>query len=205
MTRDVFLILCRSSLNVALAAMLLVALPTYSVGAQCLDTMVYRPETFSEYLNRSAGPRAILRSVALSGFDQAIKRPKEWDRTWHGYEDRLSSRLASNAIAQTVVFNLSRTAGERRSDFTLCHRARPWVRFRHAVLTPLRVNTPHGIELSPLTPLAEVGSALLVTFVQPRGFSAKEGLRAGLTALAASAGVSVAREFWPWRRRPPRF
>jgi hypothetical protein len=75
----------------------------------------------------------------------------------------------------------------------------------HALAIPWRVETPHGTVWSGLVAVTELTSALLVTTVEPRGFSWGEGLRAGATGLLASSVLYAAREFWPWHRRPPGF
>ena len=54
-----------------------------------------------------------------------------------------------------------------------------------------------------LTPLSDLTSGVLVTSVHPGGFSVGEGLRSGLTGLAASSLIAAGREFWPFRWRPP--
>jgi hypothetical protein len=173
--------------------------------AQRADTAAYHPETVSEYSSRIVGPRTLVRILALSEFDQATHRPREWDRTWPGFEDRSSSRLASGAIERTVVFTMSRAVDERQAEFTLCGCDGIGARLRHAALTSVRVNSPNGTHVSPLTPIAEMAGALLVTGVRPEGFSATEGLRGGLTAIGGHAVLYVARELWPWHRRPPGF
>jgi hypothetical protein len=53
--------------------------------------------------------------------------------------------------------------------------------------------------------LSEIGSSILITSMNPRGFSVGDGLRAGGAGVLATSLLSVAREFWPWHRRPPGF
>lgn len=184
-------------------------LPVHAVGAQSPavaaadSTPPYAHVSLREYAARVAGPRAIGRIVLFSGVDQAMGRPRERDKTWRGFEDRLATRAAQQTIATTVLLGLSATFAERPARFTLCSCTGRDARLAHALTTPWRVETPHGTVWSALVPVTEVTSALLVTTVEPRGFSWGEGLRAGATGLLASSALSAVREFWPWHRRPP--
>jgi hypothetical protein len=64
------------------------------------------------------------------------------------------------------------------------------------------MDTPRGTHLSLLAPASEIGSAILITSMHPGGFSVRDGLGAGAVGVLVSALGSVAREFWPWHRRP---
>jgi hypothetical protein len=158
--------------------------------------------TVGEYAGRILGPRALLRDVATAGFEQAIRRPTQWPRNWRGYGDRVSSRLGTTAIAQTVVFGVSNALDERPAHFTLCECTGTGARIGHALLVPLRMSTPRGTRLSLLAPVSEIGSAILITGLRPGGFSARDGLVSGAIGVAGTALGSVARELWPWHRRP---
>lgn len=162
----------------------------------------YQRMTFSEYGARLLGPRALGRDIAAAGLQQATGRPTQWARNWHGYGNRLSSRLGAEAIAQTVVFGVSNVVDERPAHFSLCDCTGTGARFRHALLVPLQMATPQGPHLSVLAPASEIGSGILITSLHPGGFSVRDGLvSGGIGVLVASLGA-VAREFWPWHRRP---
>jgi hypothetical protein len=177
---------------------------TDTSSARAYDDSVhaYRRMTIGEYGGRVAGPRALLRGIAVAGFDQATRHPREWPKTWRGYEDRVSSRLATGVIAQAVVFGVSNALDERPAHFTLCRCSGTRQRLEHALLVPLRMSTPNGPHVSLLAPMSEIGSGILVTSLHPAGFSARDGLIAGSVGVLGSALGAVAREFWPWRRRP---
>jgi hypothetical protein len=144
----------------------------------------------------------LLRDIALAGFDQATGRPTQWATNWRGYGDRVSSRLGTAAVAQAVVFGVSTALDERPAQFTLCDCTSTGARLRHALFTPLRMDTPRGPHLSLLAPASEIGSAVLITSLRPGGFSVRDGLLGGAVGVLGSALGSAARELWPWHRRP---
>jgi hypothetical protein len=158
--------------------------------------------SLGEYGARVLGPRALLRDIATAGFDQATGRPTQWSQDWRGYGDRVSSRLGTAAVAQAVVFGVSNALDERPAHFTLCDCAGTGARLRHALFMPLRMDTPRGPHLSLLAPASEIGSSILITGLRPGGLSVRDGLIGGSVGVLGSALGSVAREFWPWHRRP---
>jgi hypothetical protein len=162
----------------------------------------YHRITLAEYGDRILGPRALARDLATAGFGQMTRRPTEWSRSWDGYGKRVSSRLVSDAIAQTIVAGASAIRDERPAHFTVCHCGGTTARVGHALLTPLLMETPRGEHRSLLVPASEIGSAILVTSLHPGGFSLKGGLASGTVGIAVSALGAVAREFWPSRWRP---
>jgi hypothetical protein len=162
----------------------------------------YRRMSLGEYGSRVLGPRALLRDVATAGFDQATGRPTQWPKSWRGYGDRVSSRLGTAAVAQAVVFGVSNALGERPAHFTLCGCTGTRARITHALLMPMRMDTPRGPHLSLLAPVSELGSSILITSLHPGGFSVRDGLIGGAVGVLGSALGSVGREFWPWHRRP---
>jgi hypothetical protein len=162
----------------------------------------YRRMSAREYASRVLGPRALLGDIAIAGVQQGLGQPRQWPKTWRGYGDRASSRLGTAAIAQAVVFGVSNVLDERPARFTLCGCTDAESRIRHALATPLRMDTPRGPRLSALAPLSEIGSAILVTGLHPGGFSARDGLIGGAIGVVGASAGAVAREFWPWHRRP---
>jgi hypothetical protein len=149
------------------------------------------------------GPRAVLRSFALAGYDQWRNHPAAYARDWHGFEERLASRYGQVAISHTLRFAASRVFDERTIRYQPCACGDSVSRWRYAVLGPLRVSSPAGVHLSPLNPIAEIVSGVLVTGVRSGGLHVGEGARAGVTGLAVESLGDIIREFWPWRWRPP--
>ncbi len=176
------------------------ALPVNADSAE-IDTLAvdsataYRRFTIEDYTWRVFGPRALLRDVAAAGIGQARE----------GYGNRMSSHLGSAAISQGVILGVSAAFNERPARFTLCQCTGKRSRFVHAMLIPWQMDAPNGTHLSLIAPVSEIGSAILLTNINPRGFSVRDGLVSGATGLLLSSLSSVAREFWPWHRRPPGF
>jgi hypothetical protein len=162
----------------------------------------YHRMTLEEWGARVLGPRAVLRDVATAGFSQVRGAPTEWSKNWQGYGNRLSSRLGTEAIAQTIVLGVSLARDERPAHFTLCECTGTAARFGHALLTPLNMETPQGQHFSLLAPASEIVSAILITSLLPGGFAVRAGLSGGALGIAASALGAVGREFWPFHRRP---
>jgi hypothetical protein len=186
------------------------ALPANADSAR-IDTLAvdsataYRRFTLEDYTWRVFGPRALLRDVAVAGIGQALKRPAEWPNTWEGYGNRMSSRLGSAAISQAVLLGVSVAFDERPARFTLCQCTGNGSRFVRAAVIPWQMDSPNGTHFSLIAPVSEIGSAILLTNINPRGFSVRDGLVSGATGVLLSSLTSVAREFWPWHRRPPGF
>jgi hypothetical protein len=173
-------------------------------SAPAADDMAkgYHRMTLGEYGNRVLGPRALLRDAATAGYGQFRGRPIEWSKDWHGYGNRVSSRLGTAAIAQTIVLGVSVLRDERPAHFTLCDCTGTSARLGHALITPLLMDTPQGQHFSLLAPASEIVSAILITSLHPGGLSLTSGLGAGAVGIAATALGAVAREFWPFHRRP---
>ena len=164
---------------------------------------VYRPEALGAYARDIVGPKAIARATLLAGFDQWRGNPSAYERTWRGFGDRLGSRFAQVSISHTLRFGLSRAFDERSVTYRPCVCGDTGSRFNYALLSPLRVTSPTGIHLSVMNPISEVASGILVTGVRSSGLHVGEGIRDGVTGLAAESALSMLREFWPWKRRPP--
>jgi hypothetical protein len=92
--------------------------------------------------------------------------------------------------------------GERPAHFTLCDCVGTSARLGHALVMPLLMQTPRGTRLSLLAPASEIVSAILVTSLRPGGLAFGSGLAGGAVGVGASALGAVAREFWPFHRRP---
>jgi len=173
-------------------------------GANRADSSVrYRPESFSHFAMQTFGPVPLLRSTAMAGFDQWRRQPDGWFQNRRGLRDRLDSRLGAEVLAHTIRFGFARAAREEQGKFRRCDCADFGARLEYALLTPFRVETPHGEHISALTPFGDITSAVVVTSVHPGGFSVRRGLLSGASGLASASLTSVAREFWPWRWRPP--
>ncbi|MDB4878349.1 MAG: hypothetical protein JWM41_4795 [Gemmatimonadetes bacterium] len=164
---------------------------------------VYRPEEIRGYLLGTFGPRPIIRALALAGFDQWRHRPASFPSNGRGFGDRLGSRYGQVAISHTLRFGLSRVFDERTIPYRVCACGDSSSRVAYALLSPLRVNTPNGVRLSMMNPIAEITSGILVTTVRSGGLQVADGVRNGIIGLAGESAASLVREFWPWHWRPP--
>ena len=163
----------------------------------------YRPESFTHFAMRTFGPLPLLRSTAMAGFDQWRRTPMGWSQTGSGFRDRLESHLSAEVLSHTIRFGVASAAHEEIGKYQRCECVGFGGRLEHALLAPLRVETPRGERLSAITPLGGIASALVVTSVRPGGFSIGRGLQGGASGLASASLTAVAREFWPWHWRPP--
>jgi hypothetical protein len=162
----------------------------------------YHRMTLEEWGSRVLGPRALIRDVATAGYSQVRGSPIEWSKNWQGYGNRVSARLGTAAIAQTIVLGVSVARDERPAHFTLCECTGTSARLGHALVTPLMMETPQGQHFSLLAPASEIVSAILITSLLPGGLALRAGLSGGAVGIAASALGAVGREFWPFHRRP---
>jgi hypothetical protein len=164
---------------------------------------VYQPEDLRGYLFGTFGPRPLIRSLALAGFDQWRGHPSAFPQNRRGFADRLGSRYAQVAISHTIRFGLSRAFEQRTIRYQPCACGDSISRFTYALVSPLRVNTPNGRRLSMMNPLTEIASGILVTAARSDGLHVGDGIRNGITGVAAESATALLREFWPWRWRPP--
>ena len=164
---------------------------------------LYAPESFDAYMHETFGPKSLAKGLLLAGFDQVRGHPEEFPQNARGFEDRLGSRYAAIAISHTLLFGLSRAFDERRVKYQPCQCGDSLSRFAYALLAPMRVDTPTERRLSLLFPFTEVVSGILVTTTRAEGLKVGDGIKSGLTSLAFDSGLSLVKEYWPWRWRPP--
>jgi hypothetical protein len=162
----------------------------------------YQRLSLSEYGSRVLGPGALFRDIIISSFGQTVRQPTQWARTWGGYSNRLTSRVGSEAISQTVVFGLSAALNQHPAGFAPCDCSGFGARLLHAALIPWEMSSPHGTHLSLFAPTSDIASAMLATSMQPGGFSARNGLRGGALGIGLFSASDVLREFLPWARHP---
>jgi hypothetical protein len=172
-------------------------------AAPASEDSVYRPEELREYLLGMVGPRPVIRIVALAGFDQWRRRPVAFPPGWRGFTDRLGSRAGQVAISHTLRFAIARAFDERTIRYRPCACGDTVSRVLYALVSPLRVDTPAGRHLSAMYAVTEIASGILVTTVRSNGLQVGDGIRNGLTGIAAESATSLVRELWPWRWRPP--
>jgi len=161
----------------------------------------YRRETVSEYLMNTFGPRPTVRAIALAGFKQLRHSPRNYPRTWRGYEDRLGSTYAQVVISHTLRSSTAWLVDERTIPFKPCV-CTDSSRFRYAIETPFRVITPNGVRLSLYNPLTEIVSGILVTPLRGSGIRIGEGIANGVLGIAGESAGALVRQFWPFTWRP---
>ena len=93
------------------------------------------------------------------------------------------------AISHTFRFVLSRAFDQRTISYELCVCGDSISRFRYALLSPLRVNTPTGRRLSMLNPLTEIASGILVTAARSNGLHVGDGIKEWIPASRAINGI----------------
>ncbi len=158
------------------------------------------PRTPGEYFASAFGPRALMHSALTAGLEQAFGRPRRWPRTPRGYALRFGTRLATEALAAGVRYEMVSHLDEWMAPFEPCACTDPWARLAHALAAPFRAETPTGQHFSPLTPLTEVAGGMVLAGVASGGVRPTEGLTAGLTGMLSISLVAVIQEFRPWER-----
>lgn len=169
------------------------------------DTLIYTPLTVRDFAYGFVAPRAVFRAAALSGYDQWRGKPEAYRQTWRGFEERFGGRYGQIAIGHVLRFSGSRIFGERTFRYRPCGCDDSASRLAFALLGPYRVISPQGVHYSALNPTTEMLSGILSTGLRSNGFSLRDGVRNGVTGLAIESLTDVAREFWPFRWRPPFF
>jgi hypothetical protein len=162
----------------------------------------YRRERFTDYLDHTFGLRPTVRALALAGFNQLRGSPRDFPRTWRGYEDRLGTTYAQVAVSHTLRSGTAWIVDERTMAFEPCT-CRDSSRLLYAIESPFRVITPHGVRLSLYNPITEVVSGVLVTPLHGSGVRVGEGVVNGLLGIAGESVWSAVRQFWPWHWRLP--
>jgi hypothetical protein len=191
-----------SRMRVIPALLLIVSAPRLSGQTPQIDTS-YHPQSVGSYVSSMIGPLPVIRTLALSGFDQWRGRPRAFPRNDRGFEDRIGSRFGQLGISRTLRFGVARAFDQRPVRYRLCTCTETGDRVMYAILSPLRVSTPTGLRTTALNPATEVASGILVTAVHPGGLNVREGIVAGVTGVASESALSLVREFWPWHWRPP--
>ena len=154
-----------------------------------------------QYIKRSFGPEALLKSAAAGGFGQWTDRPQEWGRGSLGYGRRVVSSYAGHLTETTLEFGASNLLKEDNRYF-LSERTGPLDRTLYAIESPFlarKNDNSRRVSFSHIGAL--FGAALISRAWQPR--STRGMGDAGMSALGSisfSIGVDVAREFWPRRK-----
>jgi hypothetical protein len=184
-------------------ALLLIGFALRLSGQTTATDTSYHEQSFGSYVSSMIGPLPVLRTLALSGFDQWRGRPLAFPKNSRGFEDRLGSRFGQLGISRTLRFGAARAFDERPVRYRPCTCTETGDRATYALLSPLRMSTPTGLRLTALNPVTELASGILVTAVHPGGFNVRDGLVAGVTSVASESALSLVREFWPFHWRPP--
>ena len=178
-----------------------------AVGDSCVAMVAERDSTtaptVASYVVGTFGPRSVAGSVALASFDQWRDEPKNLPQDRRGFVDRLGGRYGANVIAGTMEFGIGRITGVQPADFHPLSCGPRALRWRHALLAPFSVHSRFGTSLSLIPPVTALVSGVLVTIPSPLGLRVGDGLLNGAAGLAGQAALAAAREFWPFRWRPP--
>ena len=165
-------------------------------------TIPYTPMTGSErvmqFLKDSASPNAFLSSAASAGLGQWRDRPHEWKQGWDAYGTRYESSFAEHIVRETLKAG---SAAMFHEDDRYYRSEEPGsgARIGHAVSSTFLARDDHGARRFSFSRIGAIaGAALISRLWQPHSTSSLRSAGVNFTiSLGVSAGMNVAREFWP--------
>jgi hypothetical protein len=184
-------------------AAILLALPVLSVApnawaqateAPAHDVRPAAPERFTNYLQATVGPRALLETVAWAGIAQTSNTPSAWRRDANGFAKRYASIVGQGVIQESVAYGLSEAlAVDSRFHKSRKHGVLP--RAGDAMLQAITSRRADGSRVvsGPLLAGYAAGGLGMMSWYPP-GYTYKDGVRYSAMALASRAGINVIRE-----------
>lgn len=149
-------------------------------------------------------PETIIGPAFGAGIGQWEDEPPGWRQGAEGYGKRFGSGLARHAIGETIQFGFAAVDGEDPRYFLSEDRSF-WGRAKHAIASTFVSQTGSGRRIPAFSRFAGTyGSAFISNEWYPANrATASYAARRGSTALAASIGFHLLREFSPFFRHTP--
>lgn len=189
----------------------LASLPTAPSSSQefvSSSNPVDRSLTFGQrarvYRHNLFNPETIIGPAFGAAIGQWEDEPPGWRQGAEGYGKRFGSGLARHAIGETIQFGFAAADGEDPRYFLSEDRSF-WGRTKHAVASTFVSQTGSGRHIPAFSRFAGTyGSAFIANEWYPSNrATAGYAARRGSTALAASIGFHLLREFSPFFRHTP--
>lgn len=157
---------------------------------------VYRHDLFS--------PESVIGPAFGAGIGQWEDEPPGWHQGAEGYGDRFGSGIARHTIAETIRFGFAAVDGEDPRYFLSEDRSF-WGRTKHSIVSTFVSQTASGGHIPAFSRFAGTYGAAFISNVwyPDNRATASYAARRGSTALGASIGFHVLREFVPFFRHKP--
>lgn len=186
-------------MRTSLAVLLLI-----SCGA--LSAATHRHPMRHEYLHKTYGKGAAIRSTAVGGFNHLRNSPKQWGRGPGGFGKRVGSAFGTHVVKNSIEYGV---AGVRHEDLHYHKSTDPRFsrRLRHALVsTVVTHKTTNGKRTAAAGKISgSMGAGLISRTWQPAALhTASSGVASGGILLGGEAAANVAREFIPARHHRKR-
>lgn len=149
-------------------------------------------------------PETIVGPAFGAGIGQWEDEPSGWGQGGEGYGKRFGSGLARHAIGETIRFGFAAADGEDPRYFPSEDRSF-WGRTKHAIASTFVSQTGSGRRIPAFSRFAGTYGAAFISneWYPANRATAGYAARRGSTALAASVGFQLIREFSPFFRHTP--
>ena len=144
-------------------------------------------------------PETIIGPAFGAGIGQWEDEPPGWRQGGEGYGKRFASGLARHTIDETIRFGFAAVDGEDPRYFRSADRSF-WGRTRHAIVSTFVSDTTRGGRIPAFSRFAGAYGAAFISNVwyPDNRATAGDAARRGSTAVAASIGFHLLREFSPF-------
>jgi hypothetical protein len=155
-------------------------------------------DKFTNYLNTTYGPVALMRAGASAGISQARNNPEEWGQGWDAYAARFGSNLGQRAVANSISLGVGILRGEDPRYFA-SERTSFSTRLGNAVAQTFVTHTNNGTRTVAVGRVAGAfGGGFVSRTWQPEGHGIWwPGIQQGAMSLGSVAVSNIFREFWP--------
>ena len=156
------------------------------------------------YAHDVFSPETIVGPAFGAGIGQWEDEPSGWRQGGEGYADRFGSGVARHTIAETIRFGFAAADGEDPRYFLSENRSFGG-RIKHAVVSTFVSQTSSGKHIPAFSRFAGTYGAAFISNVWYPDNRATAGYaaRRGSTAVAASVGFHLLREFVPFFHHAP--
>lgn len=156
------------------------------------------------YARNVFSPETIVGPAFGAGIGQWEDEPPGWHQGGEGYGKRFGSGIARHTISETIQFGFAAADGEDPRYFLSEDRSF-WGRTRHAIVSTFVSQTASGGHLPAFSRFAGTYGAAFISNVwyPDNRATASYAARRGSTALAASVGFHLLREFVPFFHHAP--